>query len=113
MFRKGPPLVKTFISSNLGYMTPVQWADFYHTVFNFQVFFGPAIAIVASYTRIYILLKKRTNSTLCGQAEVRSVAETILFEKRQKNLMKALKMSIMHCAVFVMSWTPYTVMATW
>ena len=94
-------------------MTPVQWADFYHTIFNIQVFFGPAIAIVASYTRIYILLKKRTHSTLCGQPEVRSIAETILFEKRQKNLMKALRMSIMHCAVFVISWTPYTVMATW
>ena len=28
-------------------------------------------------------------------------------------MMKALKMSIVHCALFVFSWTPYTVMATW
>ena len=27
--------------------------------------------------------------------------------------MKALKMSIIHVVVFVLSWTPYTVMATW
>ena len=32
---------------------------------------------------------------------------------RKKSLMKALKMSIIHMVVFVLSWTPYTVMATW
>ena len=99
----------------VGSLTPVQWADLYHSVFNFQVFFGPAIAIVASYTRIYLLLKKRTetSSALCDTGEFRSVAEEMLYEKRQKNLMKALKMSIVHCTVFVISWTPYTIMATW
>ena len=30
-----------------------------------------------------------------------------------KNMMKALKMSIIHVVVFVLSWTPYSVMATW
>ena len=32
-------------------LTPIQWADVYHTVFNSAVFFGPAIAIVTSYIR--------------------------------------------------------------
>ena len=94
-------------------MTPIQWADFYHTVFNVQVFFGPAIAICASYSRIYLLLRRRAQSAFCGIQNFRSVGEQILYEKRQKNLMKALKMSIVHCAIFVISWTPYTVMATW
>ena len=43
----------------------------------------------------------------------RSIAETILYEKRQRNLMKALRLSIMHCAVFIIFWTPYSTMATW
>ena len=59
----------------LGGLTPLQWADLYSIVFNiqvtflisterniefdgFQVFFAPAIAIVASYSRIYFLLKR-------------------------------------------------------
>ena len=33
--------------------------------------------------------------------------------RAQKSVMKALKMSIIHVLVFVISWTPYTVMATW
>ena len=32
---------------------------------------------------------------------------------KKKSLMKALKMSIIHVAVFVLSWTPYSMMATW
>ena len=32
--------------ARLGYFTPDQWADIYHSAFNFQVFFGPAIALV-------------------------------------------------------------------
>lgn len=32
---------------------------------------------------------------------------------KKKNLIKALKMSIIQVLVFVISWTPYTVMATW
>ena len=31
----------------------------------------------------------------------------------KKSVMKALKMSVIHVVVFVVSWTPYTVMATW
>ena len=27
--------------------------------------------------------------------------------------MKALKMSVVHVVMFVLSWTPYTIMATW
>ena len=42
----------------LGGLTPIQWADLYHTIFNCEVFFAPAIAIVASYTNIYFLLSR-------------------------------------------------------
>ena len=38
-------------------LTPVQCADLYHTIFNCQVFFGPLIAIVVSYVKIYFVLK--------------------------------------------------------
>ena len=34
-------------------------------------------------------------------------------KNKKKSLMKALKMSIIHVVVFVLSWTPYSVMATW
>ena len=33
--------------------------------------------------------------------------------KKQQSLMKALKMSAVHVILFVVSWMPYTVMATW
>jgi hypothetical protein len=33
--------------------------------------------------------------------------------RAKKSLMKALKMSLIHVLAFVLSWTPYTVMATW
>jgi L-cystine uptake protein TcyP (sodium:dicarboxylate symporter family) len=33
--------------------------------------------------------------------------------KKKKSLMKALKMSVIHVVVFVLSWTPYSTMATW
>ena len=39
-------------------LTPVVWADIYHTIFNCQVFFVPLIAIVASYTQIYFILRR-------------------------------------------------------
>ena len=42
----------------LASLTPIQWADLYHTIFNIEVFFGPAIALVASYSKIYLLLKR-------------------------------------------------------
>ena len=38
-------------------LTPVQCADLYHTLFNCEVFFGPLCAIVASYAKIYAVLK--------------------------------------------------------
>ena len=39
-------------------LSPVEWADLYHTFFNCQVFFAPLIAIVASYTKIYFILRR-------------------------------------------------------
>ena len=33
--------------------------------------------------------------------------------RAKKSVMKALKMSVIHVLAFVVSWTPYTVMATW
>ena len=38
-------------------LSPVQCADLYHTIFNCEVFFGPVIIIVASYAKIYAVLK--------------------------------------------------------
>ena len=38
-------------------LTPVQCEDLYHTIFNIEVFFGPLCAIVASYAKIYFVLK--------------------------------------------------------
>ena len=39
--------------------------------------------------------------------------EENLNQRKKKSLMKALKMSIIHCSLFIISWTPYTFMATW
>ena len=39
-------------------LTPKQWADLYHTIFNCEIFFIPLIIIVASYVKIYIILTK-------------------------------------------------------
>ena len=39
-------------------LTPVEWADLYHTAFNCQVFFAPLIAICASYATIYTILRR-------------------------------------------------------
>ena len=39
-------------------LTPIQWADLYHTIFNCEVFFAPVIAIIASYTKIYFILTR-------------------------------------------------------
>ena len=90
----------------LGRLTPSQWADLYHTFFNFQVFFGPAIALVVSYTMIYFLLRNNATDFIRRNAEGRSSVN-------KKRMMTALKMSIVHCALFILSWTPYTVMGTW
>ena len=39
-------------------LTPVQWADLYHTLFNCQVFFVPLIAIITSYIKIFIIIRR-------------------------------------------------------
>ena len=46
----------------------------------------------------YTLTKQLSNTKSC---------------RAKKSLMKALKMSLIHVLAFVLSWTPYTVMATW
>ena len=48
---KGKKIENMFWLYIVDILTPVQWADVYHTVFNTAVFFGPAIAIVTSYIR--------------------------------------------------------------
>jgi len=94
-------------------LTPVVWADIYHTIFNCQVFFVPLIAIVASYTQIYFILRRRNNalnvlldSGCDDEAMTRS-------NHKKMSTMKALKMSVVHVVTFVICWTPYTIMATW
>ena len=39
-------------------LTPLEWEDLYHTIFNCQVFFVPLIAIVASYAQIFGVLRR-------------------------------------------------------
>ena len=39
-------------------LTPIQWADLYHTIFNCEIFFIPLIIIVASYAKIYLILTR-------------------------------------------------------
>ena len=39
-------------------LTPVQCADLYHTIFNCEVFFGPLLAIICSYARIFTILNR-------------------------------------------------------
>ena len=41
-------------------LTPDQWEDTYHTVFNSQIFFIPLVIIVASYVKILLILTRYT-----------------------------------------------------
>ena len=45
--------------------------------------------------------------------ESESFEERSSNNKKRKSVMKALKMSVVHVVMFVLSWTPYTIMATW
>jgi len=83
-----------------GGLKPAQWANLYHSLFNCEVFFGPLIAMIISYIKIF--------SVIC-----RKSGETLKQLKSRKGLMRALKMSLVHVVVFVLCWTPYTTMATW
>ena len=38
--------------------SPHHWSDIYHTLYNCEIFLLPLIIIVATYTRIYILLAR-------------------------------------------------------
>jgi len=94
-----------------GGMTPTQAADLYHTLFNCEVFFAPVIAIIASYSKIFFVISRRTTHVLTHFSQ--NAEENRSNKNKKKSLMKALKMSIIHVVVFVLSWTPYSVMATW
>ena len=43
-------------------LTPDQWEDTYHTVFNSQIFFIPLVIIVASYVKIFLILTRYTTT---------------------------------------------------
>ena len=45
-------------------LSPVQWEDLYHTIFNCEVFFVPVCVIVASYAKIYIALKGQVDDKI-------------------------------------------------
>lgn len=92
-----------------GGLTPVQAADLYHTLFNCEIFFVPVIALVVSYSKIMIVMSRRTTNIQFSN----NVEENRSNAGKKKGLMKALKMSLLQVLVFVLSWTPYTVMATW
>ena len=42
----------------LGGLTPMQWEDLYHTIFNTEIFFIPLIIIVGGYFKIFIILTR-------------------------------------------------------
>jgi len=105
-------------------LTPDQWEDTYHTVFNSQIFFIPLVIIVASYVKILLILTRRSNASSKGAPQTAELEQVLqrpthsTAAKRaepivKKSAMKALKMSCIHVLAFVFSWTPYTVMATW
>ena len=50
---------------------------------------------------------------LTGFNESESFEDRSSNQKKRKSVMKALKMSVVHVVMFVLSWTPYTIMATW
>ena len=50
---------------------------------------------------------------MTGIWESQNPEERISNKKKKKSVMKALKMSVIHVVVFVLSWTPYSAMATW
>ena len=47
-------------------LTPDQWEDTYHTVFNSQIFFIPLVIIVASYVKIFLILSRYMTRNVAG-----------------------------------------------
>ena len=39
-------------------LTPIQWENLYHTLFNSEIFFIPFVIIVASYIKIYFIITR-------------------------------------------------------
>ena len=59
------------------------------------------------------IIFRRSRSILSGFQESHKPQERYSQRKKRKNIMKALKMSVIHVIFFILSWTPYTAMATW
>ena len=64
-----PVMVGNTTQLLLAGLTPVQWADLYHTVFNCQVFTAPLVAICASYANIYFVLSRLEEQLLIRVAK--------------------------------------------
>ena len=47
-------------------LTPDQWEDTYHTVFNSQIFFIPLVIIVSSYVKIFLILSRYMTRNAAG-----------------------------------------------
>ena len=47
-------------------LTPDQWEDTYHTVFNSQIFFIPLVIIVTSYVKIFLILTRYKTKNAAG-----------------------------------------------
>ena len=71
------------------------------------------VTIKSYLFRIYFCLKSRNETSLVTSMGLCRAEEENLNQRKKKSLMKALKMSIIHCSLFIISWTPYTFMATW
>ena len=50
---------------------------------------------------------------MTGFQESQNPEERESQRRKNRNVMKALKMSVIHVVFFVVCWTPYSVMATW
>ena len=57
-----PTMVDNTTQLVLNGLTPKQWGDLYHTLFNAEIFFIPFIIIAASYVKIYVILTRCVES---------------------------------------------------
>ena len=52
-------------------LTPDQWEDTYHTVFNSQIFFIPLVIIVLSYVKIFLILTRYMTRNAAGMLRLK------------------------------------------
>ena len=61
-------------------LTPDQWEDTYHTVFNSQIFFIPLVIIVVSYVKIFLILNRYMTRNAAGMLRLKQ-KDFLFFQK--------------------------------